>query len=862
MKLHQTLFFILLFFIYGCDGESIENNSNIEQSVDTVDIESHDVQKKALTNDVVLINVGATTDSSAELKISKHVLLNKNPDCVINDIDGLNMSISSNGIGECRYEYTVTPKNESLYDGESKSIVRVSISETAQENTLTAINKETNLDTDVVIDIEAELSSELSDSDYQVVDDVTVVGSGFAHVDTIENTITYTPETIGVSEIMYSITDGVNTLLGSIYVSVSDTENTPPVANNYVKDGVILKGTMIEVDLSDVISDEEDEVLLDTVNAYNANVSITSSTDHTFTFESDVPGGHEMTYTISDGRGGYAVAQVYIEVEADFSLIQDWEDITIHDSTIAAELVFTAPVGKLLAEYTNTDYTSYQIQDGETGPKYAEVATMNLDQAQNYCASRNGRLPITREWELLLDSYGNLFHSQNWPAGMDYWSADMLSANTGRSFNATTGFISELDKESQLAFVTCVLLNSENINDFSTELTINSIIDANSDVEGKVVDPDGEIASYQDIKLSSEHQYGVFSNGASEIELIANNAGMVKDTYVDNFLRNEVISAYTSSNSVDSVVYKSNGIGSIYIADKIALESETKIPGHIVELNVVSVNLQGEESLVNNDFVEYSSSDISIAKIVQNTVHILADGEVTITASYKGLKDSYVQTSLIPLIEISGGWIMQVGEQQDIEVIYSIDNGYSWVIMGDGFTLSTSNSSVISIGYQGEQAIATGLKVGTSILSAEYDLNGFLYLSSVEGRVIEDNWCYKTAISDVSNDTVCIGYVEDVVEGSIGELVITYGHLSGNPYTNESNASLFCHAFGTEIDTSVSEDLYRISGTFGNIENVTAWATSSGLYDSTMYNIFLTLRANTSTTSSMGVPICILSDVD
>ncbi|MEZ9592991.1 hypothetical protein AB4302_18790, partial [Vibrio breoganii] len=144
-----------------------------------------------------------------------------------------------------------------------------------------------------------------------------------------------------------------------------------------------------------------------------------------------------------------------------------------------------------------------------------------------------------------------------------------------------------------------------------------------------------------------------------------------------------------------------------------------------------------------------------------------------------------------------------------------VDDGHTWEIIGGDFTLSTANSSVISIGYQGEQAIATGLKVGTSNLSAEYNLNGFLYFSSVEGRVIDDNWCYKTATSDSSGNTVCIGYVEDVVEGSVGELVNTYGHQSRNPYVYESNSSLFCHAFGTEIDTGVVEDVYRISGTFG-----------------------------------------------
>jgi len=568
MKLHQTLFFILLFFIYGCGDESTEKNNGIDHSVNLIDIESHDMQKKALKNDVVLINVGATTDSSAELKISKHVLLNQNPDCVINDIDGLNMSISSNGIGECRYEYTVTPENESLYDGESKSIVRVSVSETAQESTLTAINKETNLDTDVVIDIEAELNSELSDSDYQVVDDVTVVGSGFAHVDTIENTITYTPETIGVSEIMYSITDGVNTLLGSIYVSVSDTENTPPVANNYVKDGVILKGTMIEVDLSDVISDEEDEVLLDTVNAYNANVSITSSTDHTFTFESEIPGGHEVTYTISDSRGGYAVAQVYIEVEADFSLIQDWEDITVYDPYIDSDITFTAPMSKVMAEYVNSSYTETFIEDGITGPK-AEIALMTLNQAKKYCASRNGRLPISREWNELLQTNGNLYTKDNWPAGYSYWSADKSSETDAVNFNALNGTASSLP-EDDLGYTSCILF-TDNVEDFSFEnVDIEPGVSVTSEIHTTFLDPDKNPAPFQNVRILTENQKGGFSVDLNSVvsdslSLKTDGYGGLNAIYYDTSLNNEVIIVDNVYTANKSEVYTSNVFENIEI---------------------------------------------------------------------------------------------------------------------------------------------------------------------------------------------------------------------------------------------------------------------------------------------------------
>lgn len=853
---------ISMLVLIGCDGGGEENdNTDVEVPNPEVSIiQANFVQDKSLIMLESEILVSASSSNNEKLKLSSVEAINQSQSCEIKKIEGMTFTTLSDQVEECQFRYIVEPVNSEVFTGQSSSIVRVSVSDTASDNTLPNLSETTDVDSPISINLSEELENDLDTSTYIVSEEVTLLGAGSVYVSSQSNTIIYTPTDIGVTRIMYSMTDGTTTKLGNIDVAVSDIGNTPPVANDYIREGKLAKDMSVEIDLTDSVSDAEDSVILDSVRAYNAETEITSTTEHTFTFQSSEPGPHEVAYTVTDGRGGYAVGQVYIEVEPDFSLVQDWEDITIYDSTISTALTFTAPVSKVLADYTNTAYTSYQTQDGISGPKSAEVVTMNLGQAQSYCASRNGRLPITREWELLLDSYGNLFHSQNWPAGMEYWSADMLSANTVRSFDATTGFIGELDKESQSAFATCVLLNSEIINDFNTELTLSDIVDAKSNVVGVVVDPDGDIAPYQDVKLLSENQYGVFSNGASEIELIANTSGEVQDTYVDNALKNEVISAYTSSNSVDSVVYESAKITSIRIADRAALESANKIPGHIVELNVVSVNLEGEESFVNNDFVEYSSSDNSIAKIVENTVHILAEGDVTITASFEGLTDSYTQKSVIPLTEISGGWIMQVGEKQNIEVIYSVDNGHSWEVMGDGFNLSTSNSSVISIGYHGEQAVATGLKVGTSILSSEYNLNGFLYTASVEGKVIEDNWCYKTALADSSRNTVCIGYVEDIVEGAVGELVNTYGHLSMNPYVYEANSSLFCHAFGTELDNGVVEDSYSITGTFGPIENVSAWITSSGIYDSVMYNIFLTLKPNMD--SGHGVPMCVLSDVD
>ncbi|AYO20016.1 hypothetical protein D0856_07880 [Vibrio owensii] len=187
---------------------------------------------------------------------------------------------------------------------------------------------------------------------------------------------------------------------------------------------------------------------------------------------------------------------------------------------------------------------------------------MNLEQAQNYCATRNGRLPISREWELLITNQGNLFNSQNWPAGSDFWSADMMSETTGKSMNATDGATAELLKESGAGFVTCVLLDSEAVQDFSTQLEYSFVNGVRFDISGVITDPDGNPAPFQEVKLLSERKKGVFSNYEPEINKVASSSGELIDSYTDTSFNNEVLSSYTSASKVDSIVFKSEAASS------------------------------------------------------------------------------------------------------------------------------------------------------------------------------------------------------------------------------------------------------------------------------------------------------------
>ncbi|MFM2642157.1 hypothetical protein AAFX33_13450 [Vibrio chagasii] len=559
MYIYQLLSFIVLSLVLtGCGGGSEESGSQSVQpsSPIEVSIAASIIQSKALTG--VESDILVQVDSEVNFHLTSVEQANNGFDCEVTSVHGLMFTTLSNQVGECQFEYTVEPVEQEVYTGQASSLARVSVSETAESNTLPNLSETTDIDSVVTIDLSEELNSELDTSIYIVSEEVTLLGSGAVEVDSLNNTITYTPIDIGVTRIMYSMSDGSSTKLGSIDVAVSGTGNTPPITNDYIREGKLTKDMSVEIDLTDYVSDAEDSVILDTVRAYNAEAKITSTTEHTFTFQSSEPGPHEVAYTVTDGRGGYAVGQVYIEVEPDFSLVQNWEDITIYDSTIGAEITFTAPLSKVFADYTNTDYTKYDVQDGVSGPKYEEIVTMDLEQSQNYCASRNGRLPIRREWELLLASQENLFQSHNWPGGVPFWSADMASEISGIGFNVIGLDTEELSKEDGLGFAACILFDSTNVNSFYTDIDIGDQHGLITEIDFTVIDPDGNEAPYQNIGVVAENSKGVFSNNKDKVFLVSDADGKANEQYQDTSFDSEVVSTNISSFQRDSKVFSPN----------------------------------------------------------------------------------------------------------------------------------------------------------------------------------------------------------------------------------------------------------------------------------------------------------------
>ncbi|CDT68228.1 exported hypothetical protein [Vibrio coralliirubri] len=559
MKIKTLFIALLMFLLSACNGDSNKNGSSANELVrETIDIKVVPTQIKAMVSEPTQIEVITANNENVELHLTSVKSTNQSSMCQVTEIDGLTFTTRTDTTGECQYEYAVEPVDSVTYEGQAFSIARVSVSETSEDYTLPNLSATTNVESPVTIDLSVELESDLDTSIYAVSEEVTLLGSGSVEVDSLNNTITYTPTDIGVTRIMYSMTDGTATKLGNIDVAVSDTGNTPPVANDYIREGKLAKDMSIEIDLTEYVSDAEDYVILDSVRAYNAETEITSAAEHTFTFQSSQAGPHEVAYTVTDGRGGYAVGQVYIEVEPDFDLIQDWEDVTVFDQIINGSATFAGPMSKAMADYVNESYMSVNVEDGSQGPKYAQVVQMNWAQAKSYCEHRGGRLPLTRELEQL--AVESPFQNHNWPTSSPYWSVDKTSSNEAALVSLSDGSYSISNTSIGTGYSTCVYLDG-NVQGFTvSDVTSDDRGDGRSTtrfISSTLLDPDGYPAPYQDVLFWGAKGVGSFGIKNQDTEsLVETDADGIATAIYDftSGYEDNVMARYNGSADFTSVV--------------------------------------------------------------------------------------------------------------------------------------------------------------------------------------------------------------------------------------------------------------------------------------------------------------------
>ncbi|EHV5551063.1 hypothetical protein K0W38_002245 [Vibrio vulnificus] len=499
--------------------------------------------------------------------------LSQNPECAVVSQDSDGFSITADSAKACDYRFSVggeegvqqssltnATRYSSTNDGFSSATTRVLVGNTTEQ--LIPIHSQTQVNTSKPIDVAYELAKvggELDTANFTLnsltLPDQGTTGSS-ATFDSVSNTINYTPGNsfVGVERINYSYlsNDSSSVAGGIIDIGVSRDLNSDPVANKYEHPSLVRVNTPTLIDLSSVISDPDGDVLqLIDVFGYNSTNIIqsgpTSNFDsNSFTFETSQFGDHYLSYVVTDKNGGYASSTIKVNVEADISLLQSWDDITITDPYISAPITFTAPASLAYAELFRVPYHEVLTGEGISAPLGERFITMTYNDAYQHCIDIGGRLPIQREMQTLFSALGNVYSSRNWPASEFFWLADKAAGNQAKTYSLVSDSdnVAQTDEPFEGRLVTCVLLDSEAVKNFEVKdlVTSDRQVDGSYRLSANTYDPDGNLAPFQkvDLKVDSETKGDV-----SEDVVTSNASGAFGVLYFDysmedSFVRSKI----------------------------------------------------------------------------------------------------------------------------------------------------------------------------------------------------------------------------------------------------------------------------------------------------------------------------------
>ncbi|EDP60135.1 DUF1566 domain-containing protein [Vibrio sp. AND4] len=602
---------VSLVLLMGCQGESGSESKTPDLSKN-VTIQAESLQSKAFVNEERLVTVKARTQGAVPVKLTSVKPLQPGQGCKVSKIQGMTFSAYADDIRECRFETTVEPIDSLRFKGQAKAISRIAVSETASNYALPNISITGDLgQSKIVINLNDELKGRLETSGYTLDENATASDRSWLDLNTSDNLITYTPSASGAVQIMYSMSDGKETKLGTIYLAISDQPNSNPIVDSFDYDKLLKKNTVYSIKLAGHITDNEQAPILKEVIAYDATITNVSQHDYTFDFKSSTPGRHEVAFIVEDKQGGYGVGQVVINVEPEFDILQDWSDITIMDPVSNEDITFTAPLSKEVADYANVDYQHSTMSSPPYGPN-TKIVSMDWHQAQKYCSTRNGRLPTSRELEALKNKVKNAFNSDGWPTLLPFWSIIK-----GNESTAEVLFLNEIPEVRLMdikngALVTCVYLDG-NVRDF--KLTKSERDDDFSDlsktrrITATLEDPDGNPAVFQDVLFWSHYKQGGFGDDQSdETTVMTDIHGRASVNYeFTSGVDDVVMSRYGDSAAFTAIARSTRDISSVEIqgVDYINVGSDQSSIKEYYELK--GVQADGTPTIIDNSLVVWSA---------------------------------------------------------------------------------------------------------------------------------------------------------------------------------------------------------------------------------------------------------------
>ena len=227
-----------------------------------------------------------------------------------------------------------------------------------------------------------------------------------------DETLLYTPNAdfFGSDTISYTITDGQGGSDSStVSVTVTETPNTPPVAN--VDEITTNKNTPVTIDATSNDTDADgDSLTVYLASALNGTVVIQNDGTLLYTPTTDFAGTDTISYTINDGEGGTSSSTVTVSVntppvanvdeittnkntDVNINVTSndtdaDGDSLTVSSSSATNGTIVIQNDGTLLytptTDYVGSDTISYTISDGRGGSANSTVTvTINTPPVAN-----------------------------------------------------------------------------------------------------------------------------------------------------------------------------------------------------------------------------------------------------------------------------------------------------------------------------------------------------------------------------------------------------------------------------------------------------------------------------------------------
>ncbi|ABS06757.1 Ig-like domain-containing protein [Shewanella baltica] len=264
------------------------------------------------------------------------------------------------------------------------------------------------------------------------------------------NTVTYTPPArIGFDGITYTLQQDGNpefTVIGSIYITISNSPNEAPVIEfpnfSYQPTPGFIARAEYSIDLAQagmtISVANGKEYHLQHVQSPTATVSHydNAANNKRIRFQAATPGEHLVSYIVADDFGGFTMGFIKVQVDAVLNPVT-WSDLEIEGRTFTAPVLYTPQLTNMFNaipvwdDSVNNNTIPVTTVTGWTSGAATVfgntlAAFRSYSAAQAYCGTRGGRLPsydeslVIEGLQVGVDEFGLINTAPGWPKGRPY----------------------------------------------------------------------------------------------------------------------------------------------------------------------------------------------------------------------------------------------------------------------------------------------------------------------------------------------------------------------------------------------------------------------------------------------------------